>query len=213
MTVRGSVAVEGRPVGGQDVLAMPPGGGPALAVARTDDTGAFALDVDGDVALLAKVRTDALGVAAGSAGAGDDAALVVEGPLASVSVRVESDVGFPDELDVFFTPEALAGVPAELMTFVTQREPGVYETRFVKRSVTEREWTVRLQAGVWRLGAEYVNLDRAHLARPDFLNYVTASASADGEALPGDRVEGFRLEVGGDRVVTLRLRELADSEL
>lgn len=219
MTLAGTLYLDGRPVGGQDVLAFETDGErPALLAAGvSDDAGRFSLELPGAIsrlALLGKVRGDVLAaVARPVEDAGADADLEASGPFARVTVALESDAGYPERLNVFFDPVSLEALPDRLAPFATQKAQGVFEGHFAQRGVTGRELTIGLARGTWRLGGEYIVHERPMMPDPGFSNYVVDRAVGDdGAELPRER-GGFRLEADGDVRVTLVLRELDDSEL
>jgi hypothetical protein len=220
MTVAGTLRLDGRPVGGHDVLAFATDGErpELLATGTSDDDGRFSLalpDERSHVALLGKVRGDVLAPVARELEPADgDADLDASGPFALVTASIESDAGYPERLNVFFDPLAILGVPDRLAPFVNQRAPGVFEGHFAHRGVSGRELKIRLARGAWKLAGEYVVYERPMIVQPDFSNYVVDRVLAeDGEALPREGRKGFRLEAEGDTRITLVLRELDDSEL
>jgi hypothetical protein len=220
VTLAGTLRMEGRPVGGQDVLAFDAEADrPALlATAITDDEGRFSLDPGGAPArvdLLGKLRVDALAAVARSVEpSADGIELEATGPFATVTATIESDAGFPERLNVYFDPVALDGLPERLAPFVTQKAEGVFEGHFSQRSVNGRELTIRLARGTWRLGGDFIVYERPMISEPDFSNYVVDRVlREDGTELPRQGSSGFLLEADGELRIRLELRELADTEL
>jgi hypothetical protein len=164
----------------------------------------------GGAAPVGRERKEGLALAAAEADA--RVALDAPGPLRRLTVELRSDSGFPDRLNVFLDPVEIDGMPAELLGFANGVEPGVFSARFFERDVTGRRFDVRLQPGVWRVGAAYIVGDRPNLIEPNFKNYVAHRAVADGQELPASG-SGFAVDMRGDREVTLELRELGDEEL
>lgn len=219
MTVTGTLRLEGRPVGGQDVLAFDTAGDrPALlAAAITNDEGRFTLDLPTEparAALLGKVRSGALAAVARSVELPtDDVDLEIAGPFARVTASIESDAGLPERLNVFFDPVALGGLAEDLAPFASQKAPGVFEAHFAQRTVTGDELTISLAQGTWRLGGDFIVYERPMIVQPGFSNYVVDRVlREDGAELPRER-GGFVLEADGDVRLRLVLRELADAEL
>lgn len=210
--IDGRFTVAGDGAGGEDVLVL--SGTPLRlrAVVPTGPDGTFEADrpARGPVALIGRARRQGLALAA--ANANGWVALDAPAPLHRLTVELRSDAGFPDRLDVFLDPVELDGMPAELLPFATGVEPGVFSARFWEQGVTDQRFEVRVQPGVWRIGAAYIVGDRPNLVEPQFKNYVAHSAVANGQELPASG-SGFAVEMRGDRAITLELRELADEEL
>jgi hypothetical protein len=211
----GTLRVEGRPLGGQDVLAFDPAGPSLLAAGATDDRGEFHLDVDGapETAVLAKVRADVLTVVAGTVSAEGSIELDAAGPFFEISGRLESDAGYPDRLDVFLDPVQLDGVPEALLPFAKMKDEGVFEARYLKRGVDGREFTLRVAPGRWKIGGSIIDFERGSWVSPEHRNYVVDRVRTEDGELEGSSSSGFELDVSGDRHLTLVLRELANDEL
>lgn len=193
-----------------------------LAGGVTDPSGAFALepaadDVPARGILVAKLKDDPVGVLTSEVELPAAAAvdLAADGPFYSIAGTVESDAGLPAELTLVADPVRPDGVPDDVVPFLSQSAPGVFDGRYAAHTVTPPSFQVRLQRGRWRLRAEYVNYDRPNIHEPDFRNYATAEVRTepDGASAPGTPSRGFELDVDGDRRVTLVLRELLDDEL
>ena len=182
----GTLRVDGRPMGGQDILAL--AGTDVVASTVSDDLGRFALDAPGDATLIAKVRTGTYGVVTGHA-----ADLDLGGPLHTLEIALESERELPARLDLTLDPVRLAGVPDELMPYTRLRAPGVMDGHFAAAVVDGAGTTVRVQPGEWRISASSVDPDRTHL--------------------PGLVADAVTLDVAGDCRVTLVLRTATPSEL
>ena len=202
--ITGTFRVEGRPVGGQDVLAL--AGGEVVASALTDDLGRFSLDAPDGATVIGKVRTGTYGVVAGIAALGVD--LDLGGPLAALEIALESEHELPARIDLTLDPVRLAGVPDELMPFTRMRGPGVMEGHFGRGVIDGAHARVRVQPGLWRLAAFSIDPDRTHLR-----SLVTGRVRADGDEVRGDPADGFAVEVSADARVTLVLRAATQSEL
>jgi hypothetical protein len=215
--ISGTLCVEDRPLGGQDVLVLDPAGASLLAVGVTDDRGAFRLDVDGapEAAVIAKVRADVTAVV--SATVAVSSARPVElnapGPFFEISGRLESEVGYPERLDVFLDPVHLDGVPEGLLPFAKMQAEGVFEAHYLKRAVDGPEFRFRVAAGRWKIGGGVVDLERGSWVAPEHRNYVVDRVRGEDGELDGSWTSGFELDVTGDRRIALVLRELADHEL
>jgi hypothetical protein len=199
----GVLSVEGRPVGGQDVLAL--AGGEVVASALTDDLGRFSLDAPEGATVIGKVRTGTYGVVAG---AGREVDLDLGGPLAAVEIALESEHELPARIDLTLDPVRLAGVPDELMPFTRMRGPGVMEGHFGRGVIDGAHASVRVQPGRWRIAAFSIDPDRTHLR-----SLVTGRVRADGDEVAGGVADGFAVEVSADTRVTLVLRAATQSEL
>jgi hypothetical protein len=210
--IDGRFTVAGSAAAGEDVLVL--SGTPLRlrAVVPTGPDGTFEAErpARGPVALIGRARNEGLALAA--AEGNGRVALDAPGPLHRLTVELSSDAGFPDRLDVFLDPVEIEGMPAELLAFANGVEPGVFSARFWEQGVTGRSFDVRLQPGVWRIGAAYIVGDRPNLIEPDFKNYVAHRAVAERQELPASG-SGFAVEMRGDRAITLELRELPDEEL
>jgi hypothetical protein len=202
--VAGVLSVEGRPVGGQDVLAL--AGDEVVASALTDDLGRFSLDAPVGATVIGKVRTGTYGVVAGEAGPEVD--LDLGGPLAALEIALESEHELPARIDLTLDPVRLAGVPDELMPFTRMRGPGLMEGHFGRGVIDGAHARVRVQAGVWRLAAFSIDPDRTHLR-----SFVTGRVRADGDEVRGGVADGFAVDVSADARVTLVLRAATQSEL
>jgi hypothetical protein len=217
--VTGAVTADGVAVSGAEIVLFGPGEPPRFLTAGTTDAGgAFALEPEsngGSATVLARLGTDPVAVLAREVDMPRPRPLALDvGPLATVAVTVESDVGHPDELIVSLDPVEPAGVPDPLRPFVNQRAPDVFAGRFAARTVHGPRFDVRLQRGRWRVTAQFIDHDRPNMVAPKFRNYIAAAArGGDGAALPGDESRGFELAVDGDTELTLVLREVADEEL
>ena len=192
---------------GADVLLFGPGERPPLlATGVTDGAGAFALEADdaaGAATVLVKLTGDVVGVLARKVAL--PAAAPVElrpGASFTLSGTIENGDG---ELILALDPARPEGVPERLWPFINQRAEGVFASRFLTLPLSGPAFSVRLLPGVWRVGAEFIDYERA--------NYVTASARSDGAELPGTEHGGYELDVHDDRQVTLTLREVGDAEL
>ena len=188
-----------------------------LAAGITDDEGRFALQLPPGTeraALLGKLRGETLApVALDVELPAEFFDLDARGPFSRLTATIESDVGFPDRLDVTFDPVAIAGLPERLTPFATQKAVGAFEGHYVHRTVTGRQLTVALAAGTWRLGAVFIVQERPMIVEPDFSNYVVDRVlTEDGSELPRER-GGFVVQADSDVRLTLVLREVADSEL
>lgn len=199
--VAGVLRVEGRPVGGQDVLAL--AGDAVVASALTDDLGRFSLGAPAGVTVIGKVRTGTYGVVAGVADAGGSVDLDLRGPLPKVDVTLESEHELPARIDLTLDPVRLAGVPDALMPFTRLRGPGVMEGHFARGVIDRAGARVRVQPGLWRIAATSIDPDRTHLR-----SLVTGRVLMDGAEL-----EDFTLHVSADSRVTLVLRLATQTEL
>jgi hypothetical protein len=210
--IDGRFTVAGSGAEAEDVLVL--SGTPLRLreVVATGPDGAFEADrpARGPVALIGRARREGLAIA--SAEANGQVALDAPGPLHLLTVEVDSDEGYPDRLDVFLDPVEIDGVPTELLPFASGVEPGVFSARFWEHGVTGRRFDVRLQPGIWRIGAAFVVGDRPNLIEPDFKNYVAHQAMAEGRELPSSG-SGFAVDMHEDRALRLELRELPDEEL
>jgi hypothetical protein len=215
--IAGTLRVAGRPLGGQDVLAFDPAGPSLLAVGATDDRGEFRLDLDGrtEAALLAKVRADVQAVVAATVDVASQHPVELDaaGPFFEISGRLESDVGFPERLDVFLDPVRVDGVPEALLPFATLQDEGVFDAHYVTRGVVEPEFTFRVATGRWRIGGRIIDFERSSRVAPKHRNYVVDRVRAEDGELDGSWTSGFELDVAADRQIVLVLRELANEEL
>jgi hypothetical protein len=212
--------VSGTP--GADVLLFGPGDRPVLlAAGLTDAAGAFALepsanDLPDTATLLVKLKGDPVGVLARAVKLPRPVHVELVPSVAfALRIGIESDSGSPDELVLALEPIRPEGVPERLWPFINQRGPGVFDGRFLTRTISEPESSVRLLPGIWTVGAEFLDHNRPNMTEPDFHNYVTTSARSepDGAPLAGSEHGGYEIEVGDDRRVTLTLREVDDEEL
>jgi hypothetical protein len=205
--ITGTLRVEGRPVGGQDVLAL--AGERVVASALSDDLGRFSLDAPDGATVIGKVRAGAYGVVTLVAQARDgDADLDLGGPLPALEIVLESEEELPARVDLTLDPVQLAGVPDELMPYTRLRGPGVMEGHFGHGVIDGARTSVRVQPGLWRIAASSIDPDRTHVR-----SLVTGSARADGDEVDGDPAGGFALAVSRSRRVTLVLRAATQSEL
>jgi hypothetical protein len=198
--IAGTLSVEGRPVGGQDVIAL--AGEEVVAGALTDDLGRFSLDAPEGATVIGKVRTGIYGVVARVVeGGGLD--LDLGGPLPALDIALESEHELPARIDLTLDPVRLDGVPDELMPYARMRGPGVLEGHFGRGVIDGARASVRVQPGAWRIAASSIDPDRTHVR-----SLVTGRVRAD-----GDEVEGDALVVSGDRRITLVLRAATQNEL
>jgi hypothetical protein len=214
--------VAGAPAPGAEVVLFGPGERPELlASGVTDGGGGFALEPAAQPApvtatVVLRLKGEPLAVMSRDVTLPRPAPveLDADGPFFTVSATIASETGFPRELLVAFDPDAPDGLDARLRPFLTQQAPGVFAGHYATRDVTGREFTARVQRGVWRLGGQFIDHNRPMITAPDFRNYiVTAARTPDGRALPGNESRGFELAVDGDTELTLVLREVADEEL
>ncbi len=210
--INGRFTVAGKGAHGDHILVL--SGTPLRlrAVIGTGPDGVFEADrpARGPIALMGRARRERLALAAAK---GDgDVAFDAAGPLHLLTVTVHSAEGYPEGVDVFLDPVELDDVPKELLPFASGVEPGVFSARFWEQRVSGRRLEVRLQSGIWRIGAAYIVGDRPNITRPDFKNYVAYEAIIDGEQLPRSG-SGFAVDMHADRNARLELRELRDEEL
>ena len=198
--IAGTLSVEGRPVGGQDVLAV--AGDEVVASALTDDLGRFSLDAPEGATVIGKVRTGTYGVVARVVEAGG-LDLDLGAPLPALDIALESEHELPARIDLTLDPVRLDGVPDELMPYARMRGPGVLEGHFGRGVIDGARASVRVQPGAWRIAASSIDPDRTHVR-----SLVTGRVRAD-----GDEVEGDALVVSGDRRITLVLRAATQNEL
>ena len=200
--ISGTLSVEGRPVGGQDVLAL--AGGEVVASALSDDLGRFSLDAPDGATVIGKVRTGTYGVVARTGGADLDLA----GPLPALEITLESEHELPARIDLTLDPVRLGGVPDELMAYTRMRGPGVMEGHFGRGVIDGAYARVRVQPGLWRIAASSIDPDRTHVR-----SLVTGRVQFDGAEIEGDAAGGFALEVAADSRVTLVMRAATQNEL
>jgi hypothetical protein len=219
-TVTGTVRLDGKAVGGAEVLLFGAGERPPLlATGLTDAGGAFALTTagpaEGPLAVLARLKDDVIGVAAREVVTAGPVTIDLSGPPRTLTIAVISDVGRPDGLTIGLAPSAPTDVPERLWSFINQRAPGVFDGRFATRELTGDRITVRVLPGTWKLAGEFLGHDRPNIPEPDFRNYIVASARSepDGAPLPGTETAGFGLDVAQDCSVSVSLREVLDAEL
>jgi hypothetical protein len=202
---------------GAEVVLFGPGERPALlATGITDGAGAFALEADeaaGSATVLVKLKDDVVGVLARELPLPTPAPVELRpGPSFALSGAIENGDG---ELVLALEPARPEGVPERLWPFINQRAEGVFAGRYLTRPLAGPAFSVRVLAGTWRVGAEFIDHDRPNMPTPDFHNYVTAAARSepDGMELAGTEYGGYEIDVHGDRQVTLTLREVDDAEL
>jgi hypothetical protein len=199
--IAGVLQLEGRPLGGQDVLAFDPEGPVLLAAGATDDAGAFTLDALPGALLLGKVRTDDVVAVAVELAAAQPVELEPPTPFHRLSIQVEGAA--PERLTAFLDPVRLEGVPDALLPFARQVRAGLFEAHYAQRSLPRGGLDLQLHEGRWRIGAHFSIPDGD--PRPPAV--VAGEARAGGEQLPGSPYAGFEIELTGDREVTLVLRE------
>jgi hypothetical protein len=205
--ITGTLRVEGRPVGGQDVLAV--AGDQVVASTLSDDLGRFSLDAPDGATVLGKVRTGAYGVVTRVAQAGDGGAdLDLDGPLAALEIVLESEHELPARLDLTLDPVRLAGVPDELMLYTRMRSPGVMEGHFGRGVIDGARASVRVQPGLWRIAASSIDPDRTHVR-----SLVTGRGRVGDDEVEGDGAGGVAVDLSRDCRVTLLLRAALQSEL
>jgi hypothetical protein len=204
----GTVRLAGAPAPAQRVLAYDHPGGRLLAAVDSDASGKFRLSLPEEIdtaILLARFSGDGYGAVAREVSVPAEGPLELElpGPLPAVRVTLR---GGPGRAVVFAEPTSVPGVPAELMPFLDQYGPGVFDSRFLERQVQGDEVTLRLAPGTWRLGAHFAPDGPAQLdSEPEAWAAEQAFDEETGAELPGDRHAGFALDVDGDRHVSLTL--------
>ena len=217
--VAGRALVDGRPCADERVLVVSGDMARLLAVTSTGAGGEFELELaeDGAAVLLLKVTEDVVTVVHEriDLAAADALEVAVDTSAGFVTLAgaVESDSGRPERLDVYLDPVRIEGVPDELEPFFKQHDHGVFDGRFVKRTIASREFAFRVRPGSYRIGAEYLNYDRPMMSAPSFENYLAARATSDGADLAGNEYVGFLVDVDRDRRVVLSLRVVQDEEL
>lgn len=221
--ITGSVLAAGDAAGGAEVVLFGLAGERPvlLAAAETRADGTFALappePVDGPIAVLARLRGDAIGVAAVELPGPPQGpvTLDVPGPGWDVTVAVERGEGDPEDLTIALEPDVPETVPARLRPFINQRAPGVFAGSFVTRELVGDALTLRVMPGRWRITGRFIDLNRPNITDPDTRNVVVTGARSepDGAPLPGTETGGFLFDVDRDRRVTLVLREVPDAEL
>jgi hypothetical protein len=206
--LEGTLRLAGAPAAAQRVLAYDRPGGRLLAAVDSDASGTFRLSVPGEIdrtTVLARFRGDGYGAVAREVGlpAAEPVALELPGPLPAVRVTLR---GGPGRVVVFAEPTSLTGIPDELVPFLDQYGPGVFDSRFLEREVRGDEVTLRLAPGTWRLGAYLATDEPARLdSEPEAWAAEQAFDDETGAELPGDRHAGFAVDVGRDRHVALTL--------
>ena len=174
--VSGTVSVDGRPVGGQDVLVL--ADGRLVTSATSDDRGAFSVDADGAVVLLAKLRGGTFGIVSRAVAPGQRADLALDGPLGTVALELAGH-DLPEQLDLTLEPVTLAGVDDALIPFAKLQPGGTIAPHFGHRVIDTRGAELRLQPGTWRLTARWEDPDRTHL--PSFSGDAVVEVTPDGE--------------------------------
>ncbi|HEY6888348.1 MAG TPA: hypothetical protein VI300_11230 [Solirubrobacter sp.] len=163
--MNGTLTIEGRPLGGQDVLAL--AGGRLVATAVTDDRGAFSLQGTGDAALtvLAKVRGGSTyGLVGRIGGDGEAAVLALPAPFA-LDIHVEGEQ-LPERLDLALDPVHLDGVDDALLALANLRPDGLMDAHFGCRVIDLEGTELKLQPGTWRLTASWEDPD--HFDAPTY---------------------------------------------
>jgi hypothetical protein len=181
--VNGTLILEGRPLGGQDVLAL--AGGQLVAATVTDDRGAFSLQGTGDAALtvVAKVRGSSMyGFVGRVVEPGEAADLALPAPFA-LAVQIAGE-DLPERLDLALDPVHLDGVDDALLGLANLRPDGLMDAHFGRRVIDLEGTELKLQPGTWRLTASWEDPD--HFDAPAYA----------GEAL---------VVVAGDERVTLQV--------
>ena len=178
--MKGTLTVDGRPVGGQDVLVL--ANGELLAGVVTDDRGTFSVDADGPVTVLAKVRSGAFGIASRRVAPGEPADLALQTPH-TLDLKLSGE-DLPARLDLGLDPVHLDGVDDALLPYARLRPGGVMDAHFGHRVVDLEGAELKLQPGTWSLSAWWEDPDR----------WDVPSYSGDA-----------RVVVGGDERVTLHV--------
>jgi hypothetical protein len=199
----------GEPLAGRDVLLFSDRPAQLQAVTRTGPDGGYSLSGDGTL-LLGRSESDPVALACAPAESDE---LVPLGEIVELAVTIAGADRHPDRLQLFLDPVRVAGVPSSLQPFLTQREPGVFTTHMASFEAPAASLTIRVQAGTWRIGGSFLIHERPNIVKPDFKNWVVAAATAGEEELRGSETQGFQIDVGRHRAVTVRLREVPDSEL
>jgi hypothetical protein len=203
--ISGRVVADGSPQPGAAVLALR--GREVAGTATTDGDGAFALDADAADTVLAKARTQAIGVAC--VPAAPEMTLDI-GPLHLVTVDARGDV--PDGFELQLVPRSLAGLTEAQLGLIHTPVDEMSESMLAARPLSAgMPLEVHLQEGVWllyaalELGPDALGADMERRAWR-----VEHAALASGEPLePGPA--GHLLEVRGDVTVVLDVIEVAIS--
>lgn len=204
----GTVAADGAPVAAATVVAAPPDEDMALASARSDEDGGFALDVDASqVRLLARAGTgDAVGLAFASVDvpAAEPVALELgsHAPLHPINFVVEGSA--PPELDLQLTPARIDGLDDAAMALLHVPIDGATEPMLVRRPLGEG-LELRMQAGSWILYAAYDSAPDALGVNSKHVMWRIGKASVDGGGELQPAVIGYRLDVTGPLTVRLQV--------
>jgi hypothetical protein len=199
----GRMEVDGRAAAGQRVLLVSGDMGTLLASAETSEAGAFELPLPGALAgdtivLLAKVQGPLLAVAhrvvdlAADAGRPQDFAFDSQGPeMHELHAAVSTTADWPPYLRIVVDPVELTGIPAPLARFFLRRDERVVEESFLHLHVEEREFTLRVQAGTYRIGGGYRIKSRLMATPPQVSDYVVGAVEV---TVDGDTDVGLTIE-------------------
>lgn len=180
----GRMEVDGRAAAGQRVLLVSGDMETLLASAETSEAGAFELPLPaapaGDTSvLLAKVQGPLLAAAhrvvdlAADAGRPQDFAFHSTGPgMRELHAAVSTTADWPPYLRIVIDPVELTGIPAPLAHFFLRRDERVVEESFFHLHLEEREFTLRVQAGTYRIGGGYRIKSRLMATPPQVPDYV-----------------------------------------
>ncbi len=227
LVLAGLLQLDGGALADQRVLLISEDTTALLASAATDERGRFELAVPrehsgGRVVLLAKLQGPVVAVKhavvdlrAGRPGPQEFHFDSTAAEFHAVRGRVETTSGWPPYLMLFVDPVRIEGVPEPLAGFFNQRDENVLESYFFRTRVDGAEFSLRLQRGTYRIGADYLDRSRPNIVDPQFENYVAARVETDGEPepLPGKRYSGYLLKVDRDRAVTMTIEVVPDEEL
>ena len=172
--MNGTLSLDGRPLGGQDVLAL--ADGQLVAAAITDDRGAFSVHENaGPLTLLAKFRGGAYGLVARTVAPGEDTELALGG-LHTLDLQIVGE-GLPERLDLALDPLELDGVDDALIAYANLKPEGLMDAHFGHRVVDLAGTELKLQPGTWRLTASWDDPD--HFEAPSYSGEAVVHVRGD----------------------------------
>lgn len=220
----GLLQADGRPLPDQRVLLISEDMTKLLGSTTTEQDGAFKISVPsehrhGKVILLVKIKGPAIALAhkvIDLDSEGHEFHIdTAKGDFHNVRGQVQTTSGWPPYLMIFVDPVHIEGIPEPLEKFFNQRDERVVESSFFRMRLNDKDFSLKLKRGTYRIGGDYLNYSRPNIVKPDFENYLVTRVEADSESQPleGKRYSGYLLEVKRDRYLTMTIEVVPDEDL
>ncbi len=213
MMIKGKVSIDGKGLNNQEIQFVNRANKEIIGFTITDNSGNFRFSADKGIKtidILFKIKTENL-ISVYYMPFTDQEVMNLNVNLKNyydLILHIDSNEGWPPELNIFIDPVTVEDVPDYLTENFKMQSKNVMSSYFYRKPFKERTINLKLRKGTYNIGGEYILYD----SMLDSSNYIVKSAVilSKNKNLEGNIYNGFRLNFQGNSEIKLNLAKYRD---